>query len=92
MGVLKDAPGADKDAVWQNVRSSGDYPRNRNAPSQPSADYVFGRMMKLRVEYGPESITFPDHHPSRDYQAWAVDYPTYDALFDATLKSLGVTV
>ena len=89
MGVLQENPGADRDAVWGNVRSRGDYPGlAMSGPGMAVGDYVFGRMMKLRLGYGGDWIDLPDRTPTRDYQSWCGEYPTYEALYDAARQGV----
>lgn len=52
------------------------------------ADYVYGRMMKLRINYGANFVADNDRPLSLDYQSWARVYPTFDALIAAAIKSL----
>lgn len=88
MGFLQDQPGASEEEVWQNVVGAGDYPGDpRGGAQSPYGDYVFGRMLKLRVTMGYQSVTVPDSEPRADYQAWCRVYPSYDALIkDAIAK------
>ena len=87
MGFLQNNPGATKESVWENATGAGDYFISTSRPGSLNADYVFGRMMKLRLEYGDEHIDVPEHEPRSDYQAWCRKYPTYEALLDAAEKS-----
>lgn len=99
MGVLQDRPGITKEDVWVNVNTGkygGDYPSgegiitpNANRPGRVTGDYVFGRMMKLRVEWDTESITVSDCNPHPDYQSWCRIYPTYQALVAAAVQNVG---
>lgn len=87
MGWLKNNPGADKEAVWKNASTMGDYfPEGKKdaiKEGRVNADYVFGRMLKLRFGINGNSLDVPDYEPRYDYQAWCGKYPTYAALFDA---------
>lgn len=88
-GWIQDRPGADEDAVWNNIRTRGDYPGPaRDKPGEASADYVFGRMMKTFIRWDKNSVEVFEATPRRDYQAWAGRYPTYQALIEAAVKSL----
>lgn len=82
MGFLQDRPKATKEEVWDNAVNKRDYP-GALKPSNTKiyADYVFGRMMKLGFEISGKSIKFSDAKLDREYQGWAVVYPTYESLF-----------
>lgn len=86
MGFLRDNPGATREEVWENVRSSGDYAWGDNTDNNWRADYVFGRMMKFTVELDDDQVTISGSGPDPDYQAWSREYPSYQALADAALK------
>ncbi len=90
MGFLQDNPGATKDEVLSNARYSADYPLNlrTDRPSEISGDYVFGRMVKLTIQYDDAGVTIPDDDPRPDYQGWSVVYPTYSGLVEAAILSL----
>lgn len=90
MGILKDAPGASKDDVWSAMTGRYDYEGiNCPAEGEVNADYVFGRMMKLRFKFTKAGIEWPDHHETADpsYNSWARSYPTITALFEAAVQS-----
>lgn len=97
MGVFREISNATENDVWENVRTRGDYPygslesRKKEAgkPGDAYGDYVFGRMLKLRVEWDDESVTVRDDPPRRDYQAWCKKFPTYQALANAAIESVG---
>jgi hypothetical protein len=88
MGVLQDNPQATKDQVWDQAYNMKDYSGRGNDMSQKlDADYVFGRMLKLRVSRPtPETLVFDDYPPRPDYQSWCNRFRTFDALFDASEK------
>lgn len=44
-------------------------------------------MMKLGIKWDKDSVTIRDNEPRVDYQSWCRTYPTYQALFDAAIKS-----
>lgn len=89
MGVLQDNPGADEAAVWTNVQDRGDYPMKLgDKPGHAYGDYVFGRMMKLGVDYGDGFVGLPESKPHPEYQAWCRKYSDYKSLFDAAVASL----
>lgn len=85
LGYLQNNPNATKDAVWENVVNSGDYEHCPNEPNKVSADYVFGRMMKVGFEWDENSITFRDDIPQPDYQGWCKKYPTRKDLVEAAI-------
>ena len=82
MGWLQDRPGATKENIWNNV---GVRQGNR-----VDADYVFGRMMKLHLEYDNKSVIYDDRELTLDYQSWCGTYPTYKDLESSAIASLGV--
>ena len=93
MGMFQDNPAADKESVWKNVYDAGDYPGGKKMAGfrrngGAYGDYVFGRMMKLYIELDAESLEFSDNAPRIDFQSWCGKYPTYEALYDAAVKSL----
>lgn len=85
MGVLQDKPDAAEEDVWNNVQTAGDYPGGpvNNEPNFVNADYVFGRMMKLMLEYEEDVIRYPEGDLSPGYQAWCEKYPSYRDLLEA---------
>ena len=78
MGVLQDKPGATEDDVWL-VASYW---------NGVSGDYIFGRMMKINFEFGPNYIEFQSEPTRPEYQSWGLKYPTYKALAEAGVESL----
>lgn len=105
MGWLQNKPDATEDQVWSNVTNRGDYPGG-NTFGKPSvdldektmkgnafADYVFGRMMKLHVDFdiNEGTIAVRDDEPRPDYQGWARGkIKTYDDLVLAALEELNL--
>lgn len=87
MGILRDRPSATKQDVLNNVTVKEDYPGYPGS-SGIDADYVFGRMIKLRCDIAEDGILYPDSPPRFDYQAWCKVYPTYESLFSAALTNL----
>jgi hypothetical protein len=84
MGIFRNNPDASKEQVWENAYNMGDYSgRDPMEPSRVNADYVFGRMLKLRFRINGNVLDVPDHDPRGDYQGWCYQYKTYAALFDA---------
>jgi hypothetical protein len=49
-------------------------------PDGVNADYLFGRMMKLRFTFGPDWVDGSDGAYSRDYQSFAGKYPDFASL------------
>jgi hypothetical protein len=98
MGAFRDRPSASEDEVWNNAASRGDYPGGRWATDPDpnaggvSADYVFGRMMKLNFEFNAAAgtVTVQDGSLRRDYQGWCGRYPTYATLIEAAAEAVGV--
>lgn len=94
-GCFQDRDGVTRDDVWNNIHDGshgGDYPTATGHPRKPdgkaSADYVFGRMMKLRLSYDAKGIEFPDSQPTSDYQRWFIKYRTYEDLLNAAAKNV----
>jgi len=88
-GFLQDKPGATEDDVWNNIVRQADYPFMRpQDDGVVMADYVFGRMMKLRIEYNKDSVKVKDEKADVEYQRWAIDYHTYSDLIEAAIKEL----
>lgn len=87
MGVLQNRS-MTEDQVWSAATGGpgGDYPIPHGSVSEVNADYVAGRMMKLRLKLSYEGVTVSDAPPRSDYQSWCKTYPTYDALIVAALK------
>ena len=84
MGFMQDKPDADKDAVWKQAFERRDYPgMNGGHWERINADYVFGRMMKLRLSVEGNVINVPESEPHPSYQGWCHRYKTYAKLFDA---------
>ena len=83
MGFMQDRGEQGKDAVWDQAYNQKDYPVRNGSPESVSADYVFGRMMKLRFAVKDGIIKHDDQAPRSDYQAWCRRYSSYAALFDA---------
>lgn len=83
MGVLQDQPGATKENVWSAMTGAHDYggsPFKSPKSGEVSADYVFGRMMKLYFRFDKDTIDIRDEVPHPAYQGWAVKYPSYATL------------
>lgn len=71
MGWLQDNPTADKEAVWKQMYDRVDYAGNhgQNRTGNVYGDYVFGRMMKLGLQWDENGIEFTDSAPRSDYQS-----------------------
>lgn len=82
LGHLHERDNTTESEVWDCVKSE---------MCCPSADYVFGRMMKIGCEYDPAAGTIEvmDRQPRGDYQSWCVKYPTFAAPFEEAAKQLG---
>lgn len=96
MGFLKARDDASEDDVWENVKVMGDYPfgSSRTKRGEFYGDYVFGRMLKLRLNiHGREiGIDYPSTKVDIKYQSWGSTYPTYEELLRAaTLELSGAT-
>lgn len=91
MGIMQDKGKQDEAAVWDQAYEMRDYSgRLKSEPAgRVNADYVFGRMLKLRFSITGKEITFDDCEPRSDYQSWAGrKFPTFASLFDAAAKEL----
>ncbi len=89
MGFLQDRPCATKEDVWSNVYNQADYAMSTNRPGEVYGDYVFGRMMKLGIQYNHDTIVVRDSVPRLDYQAWCRYYATYDTLITTAAENVG---
>lgn len=97
MSMFQARESASETDVWNNVCRRGDYPTTESGVTSEGkgkgdvdADYVFGRMMKLTVQFDFKklTITMPDYRADPEYQGWSRLYKTYDALVDAAAKEL----
>lgn len=84
-GVFQDRGEQDEEAVWDQAFNMKDYRGRNNIPAgYVNADYVFGRMMKLRFSLAGDTLKeISDSTPLGDYQGWCYVYPSYAKLFDA---------
>jgi len=92
MGMLQDNPNAEKEDVWKNAYNKGDYPGGRSFErndAQVSADYVFGRMMKLYFKLTEDTLDIPEDECRSDYQSWCTKYPSYKFLFEKAAENVG---
>lgn len=95
LGFLRAVKDATEDDIWKNVTNAGDYPHGR-LPSERAqqalqrgeayGDYVFGRMMKLVIQWDDKNMTLGDN-PRPDYQAWCRKY-TPETLIISAIDSL----
>ena len=90
LGALHDFPSATKDQVWDNVKNSGDYiSPSESDGKRYTADYVFGRCMKLTIGIEDENtIRISSYLPNDEHQTWARRYPSFDELAAAALRTL----
>lgn len=89
MGWLQNRPNASKEEVWTAVVDQSDYPVRRPlADNEVYADYVFGRMMKLRFKYSADAIEFDEEKCDLDYHSWALMYPDVKSLVEAAFASV----
>lgn len=84
-GFLQDRGEQPEENVWKQAYDMGDYSGRHPGMESGSvnADYVFGRMLKLRFSIKGKTIHHSDNECRRNYQSWCGTYPTYKALFDA---------
>jgi len=93
MGVFQDRPLATKVEVVAAAAGAYDYGgsvHKQSGPGTLDGDYVFGRMMKLRMQFAGNEITLTDGPLSPGYHDWDRLYPSYEALLIAAAESLGV--
>ena len=77
MGKLQERNDATEDIVWEHTHLEGEY--------SASADYVFGRMIKLRIYFNDSEIVKADRgrDPNPEYQSWYCKYKTFADLVTA---------
>lgn len=84
MGVLQDrGPALSEDDIWSRKSDNGFGCKEGTI----NADYVFGRMMKLRLGYDATSVTIDDEYWSPDYQSFCRRFNNAEHLFDAAVAS-----
>ena len=84
MGFLQATDKATEDDVWgfsEKPRYNGSH----------SADYVFGRMVKLNLTPVDGGVEVTEDTPRIDYQSWCSAYPTFADLVNAAVLSLTET-
>lgn len=79
MGWLHDKKDATEDDVWQAVS---------RMPHELYADYLFGRMVKLGIQWDDTSVSYSNRTPRNDYQGWAGRYPSHGTLYDSAIATL----
>jgi hypothetical protein len=93
MGFLQDRPEATEDEVWDATRNAYDYSGFAGKCSKPGVanpDYVFGRMMKMYLEFTEDTVSHRDGELRPAYQAWcSPTFPTYAALLTAAAGEVG---
>ena len=92
MGAFRAQENVTEEQVLDNVMRKGDYPAyvSRMDSDELHADYVFGRMMKLRINVVGETVSVSDDKPRSGYQSWSVNYKSYKALIKAAMKELKI--
>jgi hypothetical protein len=95
MGVHRDrGPNVSEEEVFQNILEKGDYPERPKNPSQLhqpgtlSADYVFGRMMKMHLEFGDDWISWRDTELDPEYESWCESYRSYESLLQNAAREM----
>lgn len=97
MGILQARGGVSEDDVWANVREARDYGpgadkiMGSNKPGKAYGDYVFGKMMKLGIDWDDKGLTVIGQDPRPDYQSWCRKYRTYKDLIEAAIKEIPCT-
>lgn len=82
LGFIQARSNVTEDDVWTAINSRND--------NNPYADYTFGRMMKLSINFNDTFVSVPDSQPRGDYQSWCRKYQSYESLIEAAVKSLAV--
>jgi len=88
MGVFQARDGVTEENVWENCNTSGDYPGHYTPEGMVRGDYVFGRMMKIRIVFDEKGLQLSENKLQWDYQAWSTKYKSYEALAKAAEASL----
>jgi hypothetical protein len=90
MGFLQDKSTATRSDIWEQVTGikAGDYALPRGKSLEPYGDYVFGRMMKLKLAVEPDGVVIYNNDPRPDYQAWSRKYATTLDLVIAADKNI----
>lgn len=82
MGVFQDRPAATEDEVWACVGKP-----TRRDPLSYTSDYIFGRMMKCRLDAVGNKIGGMGG-ANIEYQGWLCQYKGYDDLIETAILSL----
>jgi hypothetical protein len=95
MGAFKAQENKTENEVFNNVITKGDYPgKLQSIPDMSNchlyADYVYGRMMKLKMTIVNNTIQFYDDKPKIGFQSWATTYKSYNKLFKLAMKELNI--
>lgn len=90
MGMLQARENATEDEVYNNIRTRGDYPRIPGdvIEDRPSADYVFGRMMKVSCTIKEDGIEISESKLDPSYQSWATTYKTRLRLLEKAISEV----
>lgn len=89
MGAFQARGDATREDVFENVQAEGDYPGEpRASGNELYGDYVFGRMLKLRLAVADEGVEVPTTDVRPDYQSWSREYSSYEALVEAAAENV----
>lgn len=90
MGMLQARDNVNRENVFENVKNEGDYPGEpiRSGDGELYGDYVFGRMLKLRLEIKGEGVEVPTTEVDPRYQGWARKYESYEELIQAAVENV----
>lgn len=89
MGAFQDCgPGLTEDQLWK--RGCDNCGPHRGG--MVTADYLFGRMMKLTFTFGDDFVSAHAREWRPDYQSFCRKYADFTALVNAAAKSLGAIV
>lgn len=82
MGIFQARDNVTEDELWSQCRA-----RQEGIKTVLYGDYVFGRMMKIQIEWIDDEI-WSHGHTQLDYQSWSASFPTYNKLFEEAVLSL----
>lgn len=90
MGMLQARENPPREEIFQNVATEGDYPggATRSGDNEFYGDYVFGRMLKLRLGVTENGVEVPTTEISRRYQGWANTYGSYEELVETAAENV----